>query len=334
MAQKPAKRAKPSADSPLQQAWTAAFKALPPKVQIGVVQARKQLGNASLLLHPDAPSPAIAAELAKRVKDWSPEGTSVSIARAGSGRLAIGFADAFDIVHAFEPDEHRCSCLQHNVGLLGKDWILVHGAPTQEEGDYLFALSELESDVLLVPLICEAHEAEQDGAKRHELGEEFVETVEMIVQGVFSKVQLLVALLPADFPLPRLHKAVAEIPRATKATALRPVPVGDHLILQPIKLGSWGGNLASHVPLEAPAAAAAAARPKKKAAAGGDRPLAKLRRFEAWVKRCLVSYAAEGAKRPGAEGAPLTWLDLACGRGAELEYLQVGNSRLLTPFAR
>eukprot|EP01045_Picozoa_sp_COSAG04_P032486 COSAG04_NODE_6387_length_1340_cov_1.975020_2_plen_76_part_01 len=40
---------------------------------------------------------AIAAELAKRVKDWSPEGTSVSIARAGSGRLAIGFADAFDI---------------------------------------------------------------------------------------------------------------------------------------------------------------------------------------------------------------------------------------------
>ena len=52
------------------------------------------------------------------------------------------------------------------------------------------------------------------------------------------------------------------------------------------------------------------------------------------MKRCLVSYAAEGAKRPGAERAPLTWLDLACGRGAELEYLQVGNSRLLTPFAR
>ena len=26
--------------------------------------------------------------------------------------------------------------------------------------------------------------------------------------------------------------------------------------------------------------------------------------------------------------------DIACGRGAELEYLQVGNSRLLTPFAR
>eukprot|EP01045_Picozoa_sp_COSAG04_P019540 COSAG04_NODE_1907_length_5257_cov_9.841411_8_plen_265_part_00 len=155
-----------------------------------------------------------------------------------------------------------------------------------------------------------------------------VGAVEMIVQGVFSKVQLLVALLPVDFPLPRLHKAVAQIPRATKATALRPVPVGDHLILQPIKLGSWGGNLASHVPLEAPAAAAAAARPKKKAAAaaGGDRPLAKLRRFEAWVKRCLVSYAAEGAKRPGVEGAPLTWLDLACGRGAELEYLQVGTA--------
>eukprot|EP01047_Picozoa_sp_COSAG01_P027376 COSAG01_NODE_1805_length_9192_cov_13.807324_4_plen_169_part_00 len=115
-------------------------------------------------------------------------------------------------------------------------------------------------------------------------------------------------------------------------------------VLQPIKLGSWGRANPSHKPL-APAAASGAPAPtstakgakgaKGAAAVPTPRPLKKFRSFEQWVKRCLVRHATALARaHPGRDptgasagrvrgGAPqLTALDLACGRGAELDYFR------------
>lgn len=312
--------------TPLERRWTAAFKALPPKRQVGVLQRRKELGNAGLLLDADTLPKASVASLSDKIRAWCPESTSLSVARGGSGGLALTMADTFDIVHAFEADKQGSACLKHNVDLMEKDWVLVHGPATEEEGDYLFALEEIESDVLLVSLLCDDHDT-KTGAERHEPGSEFCDAVEMLVQAIFGKVQMVVALLPADFPVQKLHDSVAAIPRATKSTAMQPSTFGD-LLLQPIKLGAWGSNLESHQLLDTAGGAAAAASSQKGkkqkgggagAAAPGPRPLTRFRAFESWVKRCFVSHAAAGAQRPGI--TDLAWLDMACGRCAEMDYI-------------
>jgi hypothetical protein len=164
-------------------------------------------------------------------------------------------------------------------------------------------------------------------SQRHEPGGEFCDAVEMLIQAIVGKVQMVVALLPADFPVHKLHKSVAAIPRATKSTAMQPSTFGD-LLLQPIKLGGWGSNLESHQLLDTAGSGAAAAassqRGKKQkggsaAAAAGPRPLTRFRAFESWVKRCFVSHAATGAQRPGI--TDLAWLDMACGRCAEMDFM-------------
>jgi hypothetical protein len=348
----PSKRPRTGEDdggaTPLERKWTVSFKALPPKRQVGVVQRRKELGNSGLLLDADTLPQQVVASLAAQLRAWCPEATSVSVARGGSGGLALGCADTFDIVHAFEADADKSAYLKHNVELTEKDWVLIHGPATEEEGDYLFALEEIESDVLLVSLLCDDHDT-QPAAERHEPGSEFCDAVEMLIQAIFGKVQMVVALLPADFEVARLHKAIGEIPRATKSTAMRPSSHGD-LLLQPIKLGAWGSNLESHQPLEAAGAAATAAggggrgsggrgsggqkKQKKQksaaASAGGPRPLARFRAFESWVKRCFVSHAAAGARQPGSSPPDLVWLDMACGRGAEIDAIvESGASQLV-----
>jgi hypothetical protein len=163
-----AKRARTTDDgssgTPLERQWTAKFKAMAPKRQIGVLQRRKELGNAALLLDGDTLPKATVASMADKIRAWCPESTSLSVARGGSGGLALTMAETFDIVHAFEADKERSACLKHNVELTDKDWILVHGPATEEEGDYLFALEEIESDVLLVSLLCDDQDT-QPGAQ-------------------------------------------------------------------------------------------------------------------------------------------------------------------------
>ena len=150
--------------TPLERRWTVKFKALPPKAQVGLLQRRKELGNRPLLLDADTPPKAAVVSMAEKIRAWCPESTSLSVARGGSGGLALTMAETFDIVHAFEADKERSACLKHNVELAEKDWVLVHGPATEEEGDYLFALEEIESDVLLVSLLCDDHDT-QTGAE-------------------------------------------------------------------------------------------------------------------------------------------------------------------------
>lgn len=99
-----------------------------------------------------------------QVKQWCPAATSVAAARVGSGALALTLAESFDIVHAFEADETRCRYLQANVELTGRDWIVVHGVPTEEEGDYLFAADEMECDVVFLSLLCPDHDLDRVNA--------------------------------------------------------------------------------------------------------------------------------------------------------------------------
>ena len=106
------------------------------------------------------PPKAAVVSMAEKIRAWCPESTSLSVARGGSGGLALTMAETFDIVHAFEADKERSACLKHNVELAEKDWVLVHGPATEEEGDYLFALEEIESDVLLVSLLCDDHDTQ------------------------------------------------------------------------------------------------------------------------------------------------------------------------------
>ena len=322
--------------TPLERKWAAQFKALSPKRQVGVLQRRKEFGHSGLLLDADAPPKQAVASFATQLSAWCPEATSVSVARGGSGGVALGLADTFDIVHAFEADPDKSEYLKHNVELTEKDWVLVHGPATDEEGDYLFALEEIESDVLLVNLLCaDGDNGRPSVTERHEAGNEFCEAVEMLIQAIFGKVQMVVALLPGDFDVAKLHKVVSEIPRATKSTAMVPAR-HENLLLQPIKLGAWGAHLESHQLLQPPASsprAQKAQRRQKTAAASagvGPRPLARFRAFESWVKRCFVSHAAAGARKPGSTPPDLVWLDMACGRGADIETIvESGASHLV-----
>lgn len=257
----------------------------------------------------------------------------MSVARAGSGGVALGLADTFDIVHAFEADADKSEYLKHNVELTEKDWVLVHGPATDEEGDYLFALEEIESDVLLVNLLC----ADDGATDQHEAGTEFCEAVEMLIQAIFGKVQMVVALLPSDFDVAKLHKAVSSIPRATKSTAMKPT-THENLLLQPIKLGAWGAHLESHQLLQTAARAGSTQTQKVKrkqktpadSTGAGPRPLARFRAFESWVKRCFVSHAAAGARKHGSSPPDLAWLDMACGRGTDIDtFVESGASHLV-----
>jgi len=48
------------------------------------------------------------------------------------------------------------------------------------------------------------------------------------------------------------------------------------------------------------------------------------------VKRCFVSHAAAGARQPGSSPPDLVWLDMACGRGAEIDAIvESGASQLV-----
>ena len=320
--------------TPLELKWTTQFKALSPKRQVGILQRRKEFGHSGLLLDADTPPKQAVASFATQLSAWCPEATSVSVARGGSGGVALGLADTFDIVHAFEADPDKSEYLKHNVELTEKDWVLVHGPATDEEGDYLFALEEIESDVLLVNLLCADDDA-RPAAERHEAGNEFCEAVEMLIQAIFGKVQMVVALLPGDFDVTKLHKVVSEIPRATKSTPLRPANY-ENLLLQPIKLGAWGANLESHQLLQPPAISTQAQKAQRRqkapvtSAGAGPRPLARFRAFESWVKRCFVSHAAAGARKPGSTPPDLVWLDMACGRGADIETIvESGASHLV-----
>ena len=108
--------------------------------------------------------------------------------------------------------------------------------------------------------------------------------------------------------------------------------------VQPIKIGRWGATNSTHKPLELESSAPAAKRtrthakpPVSATTSTGDRPLRKFRAVEQWLKRCLVRHAAMVARSDGRDpehaaagilrGAPpMVGLDIACGRGAELEY--------------
>ena len=58
--------------------------------------------------------------------------------------------------------------------------------------------------------------------------------------------------------------------------------------------------------------------------------MARFRAFESWVKRCFVSHAAAGARKPGSTPPDLVWLDMACGRGADIETIvESGASHLV-----
>ena len=87
--------------TPLERKWAAQFKALSPKRQVGVLQRRKEFGHSGLLLDADAPPKQAVASFATQLSAWCPEATSVSVARGGSGGVALGLADTFDILHAF-----------------------------------------------------------------------------------------------------------------------------------------------------------------------------------------------------------------------------------------
>eukprot|EP01047_Picozoa_sp_COSAG01_P027378 COSAG01_NODE_1805_length_9192_cov_13.807324_6_plen_265_part_00 len=110
------------------------------------------------------PTTRCTAPCPSQVKQWCPAATSVAAARVGSGALALTLAESFDIVHAFEADETRCRYLQANVELTGRDWIVVHGVPTEEEGDYLFAADEMECDVVFLSLLCPDHDLDRVNA--------------------------------------------------------------------------------------------------------------------------------------------------------------------------
>ena len=322
-------------ETPLQAAWNKAFQSLPAGRQVALVRRRAEYGQ-KLLLDADTLPKDVAQACVAQTKAWcGPAGTSVAVARAGSGGFPLAFADNFDIVHAFEGDEARCRYLKANVDSLPESaagrWIVVHGAATDEEGDYLFSTDDMECDVVFVPLLCANHDVEADAAKRHEPAEDFCAAAEMILQQLFEKeTKLVVLLLQKEIELPKIYAACAGL---KNCTPLAPHPVTAEFMLQPLKLGRWGANLASHKPLPtapSPQTATAAAAPAS-GGGGGGKPLQKFFAVEKWVKRCLIRHAALLARSGGRDpdeatagairGAPpLVALDVACGRGTDLQY--------------